>query len=117
MAHTKKGLELAFRLRKYLPITVSDYTILKACSNICRAGTTLNRIAERLCNEDMSEKETARVDKQESQMEKTIEKELGLLMSEPDVPEIKVVYGGDPRGPVVTLIINNGKYNHEIFVA
>ena len=71
---------------------------------LMRCAATLKTIAERLCNEEMSDRETARVDAKEANTEaraQAVAESLGF----------KAIFSGDPRGYVFKVILPSAAYN------
>ena len=94
---SKKGYELAARLSPMVPdITINE--LAEICSKICRIAVTLHRIQERQCSEEMSEKEYARLDKQEESLTKVVLSHANKISK-----DIKVIINGDPRGATIKL--------------
>jgi hypothetical protein len=67
-------------------------------SLLCRHATTYGRIQIRWANEEMSERETARLEAREERLEAIMAK---LAAELPGVERIE--FGGDPRGHTVKL--------------
>ncbi len=105
MTTTKKGYELAKKLPTVTQLTHDEFLeVVVACSKICRLAATLHRIGERQCSEEMSETETKRVDAQEAQCERNVEKHLELISRLTGVTT-GAFFNGDPRGPAVKLTL------------
>lgn len=103
MASTKKGLTLAFKLHPALP-KISPYSLLRECSAICRTAASLERIATRICEEEMSEKEAEQLDAKDDRLEQLVLKHVQVLNL---IGGIQMVprFHGDPRGPIVTIVM------------
>lgn len=70
-----------------------------------RYETTLHTINERWCNEEMSDKTTAKLEKHEKSIEDKVRKIAGEL-------EFKVTFQGDPRGGTIRFILPSGRSNN-----
>ena len=75
-------------------------------SRIHRLAVTYTRIQELWCNEEMSERRTAYLQRREAQIENRIKAHAAKL---PGVTVVK--FDGDPRGYVVKLMLASGHYN------
>ena len=70
-----------------------------------RYETALHRISERQCSEEMSEAETARVERREAAAEKAVQKIA-------EAHGLTVRFNGDPRGGAIRLVLPSGKSNN-----
>lgn len=77
---------------------------LATCRGILAAATTLQRISELTCSVEMSERETARLERREANAEERVHRLAATFGARAD-------FNGDPRGYVVRLILPSGKYN------
>ncbi len=102
---TAKGRELASRLNPFIGTT---WAIEETASLLARHGTTYNRIQEMLCSVEMSDRQTARIEKQEADIEARI---MSLVqdLPTPDDGPWRVVFQGDPRGWTVRLVAPDGR--------
>lgn len=114
MTVTKKGYELAYRLKPAFPNVDSRY-LVATCSKICRHAASLHRIAELQCSVEMDERETRRVELRETLCETGIELQLTKL-SELAGFTVGADFNGDPRGAVVKLTLpDKFKYLYDCF--
>jgi len=114
---TQKGNELARKLRpRDNPHLYIDVDI---CSALCRAATSYARIQEDACNghpinssptapidyiHKLQGKWEARCDRENDRLEALIKRHAESL------PGVKaVLFGGDPRGCTVTLVMTDGR--------
>jgi hypothetical protein len=104
---TTKGDELATKLAVDLGYTRE---VSETCALICRHATTYARIQEAWTSVEMSERQTARVEQQESNIERRII-DLVDSLPETDAGKIKVRFGGDPRGATVLLVMPDGRFD------
>ena len=112
---TKKGRELANKLAPIIGIPVNAQEI---CGLICRHATTYHRLQEEYCDGPKGidslirrgltiEEEYAIRDRAEAKrlrQEKCLENRITELIAQLDC-ELKVKFGGDPRGCTVTIIL------------
>jgi hypothetical protein len=80
----------------------SEQRVLHIADLLMRHGTTYCRMQEDACNVEMSDRQQARHDKREKQIEDRVTqlcKELGAV---PD-------FQGDPRGHTIKLVVPSGK--------
>lgn len=96
---TNRGRLLA---RKLAPWIGSTHAIDATCSLIARHATTYARIQEAWCNEEMGERRTARLEAQESRLERRIVDLVADLPATDDGPW-RVRFDGDPRGFAVRI--------------
>lgn len=109
---TKAGWEIAWKMNPAIGTTPN---IVETCSLIHRQARTYARIQERWCNEEMSDRTTARLEEREAQIEARIR---ALVESLPhaDPPDSGngnggswgVKFGGDPRGSTVKIVPPSG---------
>ena len=71
---------------------------------IIRDATSYNRIQERWCSEEMSDRATKALERREGQIERRIRNRCELL-------GFRVEFGGDPRGYCVRVFVPSGKSN------
>ena len=69
---TRKGYELAYRLQRALPPTLTEAQLLHLCSRICKLAATYQRIQEKWCNESMDDRTTRYWERREARIEATI---------------------------------------------
>jgi hypothetical protein len=105
---TKKGYEL---FNSFRGVFGYDDDIIAICSVLARHAVTYQRIQERWCNEEMSDRKVRMLEHREELLEKRIQKladELCAVIKEhnpeiTDFERIDVLFSGDPRGATVTL--------------
>jgi hypothetical protein len=85
--------QLAALIRKHCPLVITPNT---HALGLVRAAKELNRIAERQCSEEMSEREAARVERREKRLEQIVNAHCAAL-------GVRAEFSGDPRGYVVKL--------------
>jgi hypothetical protein len=68
---------------------------------IMRDGATYERIQTLRCNESMSDRRNAALDKQEAAIEARVTKRCAILGATP-------VFGGDPRGATIKIAVPDG---------
>lgn len=97
---TRKGEELASKLN---PAIGTTREIRETCSLIARHAQTHGHIQEMWCSVEMSDRQTARVEARETNLERRI---TALVDSLPETDEgpFKVKFGGDPSGYTVKII-------------
>jgi hypothetical protein len=98
---TDRGRELADKLHPAIGWT-SDIT--RTCSLIARHARTHGHIQEAWCSVEMSDRQTERLEKREAQLEARIT-DLVAQLPETDEGPITVLFGGDPRGHTVKLVM------------
>lgn len=91
------------KLASYLaPVLGYTHAIRETCSLIARHAKTYARIQEMWCSVEMSDAETARVERQEFLIEQRIRSLVADLPHSDDGPW-SVEFSGDPRGYTVRL--------------
>jgi len=91
------------KLASYLaPVLGYTHAISETCSLIARHAKTYARIQEMWCSVEMSDRETARVERQEEILERRIRDLVADLPHSDDGP-FGVEFSGDPRGYTVRL--------------
>lgn len=102
---TTRGYDLACKLNPYIG---STYGIDQTCSLLHRHARTYDRIQEMWCNDEMSDRATARLEAQEAKLEARI-RSLVQDLPQPDDGPWQVQFSGDPRGYTVRLIAPTGR--------
>lgn len=102
---TERGRKLAWRLNPFIGTTGA---IERTASLIARHAVTHDRIQQRWCNEEMSDRATARLERQEAQLEQRIAK-LVESLPETDTGPFTVKFEGDPRGYTVKIVTPDGQ--------
>lgn len=97
---TKRGDELANILSRELGTTRE---IRGLCALIARHARTHERIQETWCNDEMSDKATARLEAREARLEARIA-DLVATLPHTDHGPFTVRFDGDPRGHTVKII-------------
>jgi hypothetical protein len=98
---TERGWRLAHKLN---PAIGTTSAIAETCSLIARHARTHGHIQETWCSVEMSDRQTARLEKREAQLEARITR-LVEDLPETDEGPITVLFGGDPRGYTVKLVM------------
>lgn len=104
MTKSKNGYQLALRLIQPIAGRYSTDYIAEICTKICRHAKTIDRINELNCSIETDE----RGQKWRNMREATAEKALELhakKYAELAGFSVKPVFHGDPRGPSVTLML------------
>ena len=110
---TKKGRDLADSLNPSIGTTREIQVI---CSRICRLSPRYHRIQEDWCNRQMDDEETARLEAEETRIEKRVTSLCAELPQVEDKTDgqldfIRPRFGGDPRGCTIILIMPDGRYD------
>lgn len=98
---TKKATKFFVKLRPVL-LGIDENFLRNYARTIGRNTTTLERIAEQYCNDDMSDRERRRVEAKEERCEKNISEILAYLSARTGV-KLTPYFGGDPRGPQLCI--------------
>lgn len=96
LSHLSQSRAVAALIRMHRPTFGPDDRIESVSLGLVRAAKELHRIAERQCSEEMSARETARVEKREKALEAVVRRHCEAI-------GIGVRFDGDPRGYVVKL--------------
>lgn len=111
---------------RHIAALIGNGFLLSEIHSLLRKAKSLSGIAERQCSEEMSPEETARVEKREAFLERSIAKIVStrnarvgktadevekLIGGEEGLGRVSVTFDGDPRGYVVKLHLPDGAYN------
>jgi sugar phosphate isomerase/epimerase len=81
---------------------LSEHDIKRIADLLMRHGTTYCRLQEDACNLEMNDRQQARHDKREKQIEARVTQLCEELGAKPD-------FQGDPRGHTIKLVVPSGK--------
>lgn len=98
---TRKGLDMAIRLRRYVDQT--DTTVQELCSLARRHAQTYSTIQETWCNVELNERQTDKLERREAALERRMTEILRQLYPWPNIE-----YRGDPRGHTVRITLPDG---------
>jgi hypothetical protein len=105
---TERGDKLAAKLNPMMGTTLE---IRETCALIARHARTHNRYAEMWCSVELSDRETARLERRETALEARITDLVSRLPETDDGP-ITVRFDGDPRGHTVKLVLPGESRRH-----
>ncbi len=104
---THKGRELFDKLAPSIGVPFGAAGI---CSLVCRQAKLYCRIQEDWCSKEMTDQERCWTERKEFNIEFRIKKLISEL-PEVDGKPIEVLFGGDPRGHTVKLLMPDGRYD------
>lgn len=103
MTVTKKGHELAARLRRVIEMSDTQYEdVVLTCSRLCKQQATLHRLNEMRCSD--ANADANEINRKDEIAERAVEKHLKTLRQQTGI-DVGVLFMGDPRGPAVKLTL------------
>lgn len=101
---TRNGIDLADSLFPSFEKPIARGEVQETCSLICRHGASIKRLAERDCNQGLSDAE-----RETDKMHEARIRELVATLPKVNGEAIRAEFQGDPRGSTVKLVMPDGR--------